>query len=155
MSDRELTLTAKEEAWEKEWLKQLDIASDSLDISSWERFFQPDAIARLGNSPELRGWAEIQAALMPVLSSLSLMKHTVVHTTFVPPEGVVYHSCLVSYKVKGDETDEQFDLPALAVISKELGTQEWQLSRFEVFNDLSPVLLRVKEVMAKEAAAQQ
>ncbi|BGP14323.1 hypothetical protein JCM10213v2_002270 [Rhodosporidiobolus nylandii] len=149
MSDKRLTLTAEEEAWEKEWVKQFNIANDTLDASSWERFFLPNATSRYGNNPERHGWPEIRDAFTRVLSFLSWMDHN----TFVPSEGVTYHTCIISYKVKGDESGEQFDIPALGVITKELGSQEWRMSRFQLYNDLSPVLLRVREVMTKQAAA--
>ncbi|KAG8706382.1 hypothetical protein FRC08_001107 [Ceratobasidium sp. 394] len=128
---------------EKEWLDRFNQASDSLDWSRWEKFWDDNAVLQF-NNVRIEGKAEIGKHFEGQFKLLKLMKHTIARLSFVDPPGLIYQNATVTYKVNGDLLDRSIDIPGLAVIHKLPGGKF--LTKFETYIDTSSLVPVIKEV---------
>ncbi|KAF8604429.1 hypothetical protein BDV93DRAFT_606111 [Ceratobasidium sp. AG-I] len=131
---------------EEEWVARFTDAMDSLDWVRWGPYWSNGAFLQFGNAPKQVG-NEIIGQFVGVQKKLvKKMTHRTLRCSYDSARGLIYQSAILTYRVNGDTQDRTTDVPALAVIHKQIG--EEVITGMEIFVDRAPVMEIVKEVMA-------
>lgn len=62
----------------------------------------------------------------------------------------VYNQTNIEYKVKGDTSEQTLNIPAVSIIHR---NSEQKVYKLEIYVDNTPLMAKVKEVMAVKAQA--
>ncbi|CAE6450146.1 unnamed protein product [Rhizoctonia solani] len=132
------------------WLEGFAHGSESLDWTKWEGFWAKDAFLQFGNLPRIQGKEAIASSHGLMFGAFEYLSHDWTRFSFDVPLGLIYQTCTVTYRVKGDPEKRDLRFPGLSVVHKKIG--ETQATGLEIYVDSSPVMSVVQEVLSRKAA---
>ncbi|EIM89927.1 NTF2-like protein [Stereum hirsutum FP-91666 SS1] len=132
----------------KQWVRDFHTAGDSLDVNTWAKWLTDDATIVMGNNPPVQGRDNFTKAYSHQAGLLSSMYHELISVDVI--ENRVYDRAILTYEIKGDDSKEKIKIPSMVVLHR---TEDKKISKLEVFSDPSPLMERVKAIMAAKAQA--
>ncbi|KAF8604426.1 hypothetical protein BDV93DRAFT_522541 [Ceratobasidium sp. AG-I] len=138
-------LTEEQLQAELAWLKEFNQASDSLDWNRWQEFWADDSFLLFGNTPKIEGKSAITQYFKEQLGYLDLMQHVILRHSFDLPLGLIYQTALVTYQIKGDPKGRQVEVPGIAVLHKQVGSD--RITGFETYIDKEPLATIISEIL--------